>query len=398
VTSNYTYDAIYELSQVTQGANTTESYTYDPVGNRLTSLGVSPYSYNSSNELTSTPNVIYSYDANGNTTSKTDSTGTTTYAWDYENRLARVTLPGTGGTVTFKYDPFGRRIEKTTSSTTSVYVYDNGNLIEETNSSGTVVARYTQGLSIDEPLAMLRSTTTSFYEEDGLGSVTSLSNTAGALAQTYTFDSFGKQTASSGSLTNPSRYTAREFDTETNLYYNRARYLDPSTGRFLSEDPVRYLGGPNFYAYAQNNTPDLADPLGLSPVCTWIGTTKLASWTTATRRYTSPWTFGFATQAEGGPDEKSRVFWATIDCHWTRNYVRQDWETSLYLNRYRCVDNVCGHTLTWFEFSLDTKKKYLGEEPGGTEPFDARRPVLGWDNGELLDQVYCTKHGLVPPN
>lgn len=46
VTSNYTYDAIYELTGVTQGTNTTESYTYDPVGNRLSSLGVSPYSIN----------------------------------------------------------------------------------------------------------------------------------------------------------------------------------------------------------------------------------------------------------------------------------------------------------------------------------------------------------------
>jgi hypothetical protein len=72
---------------------------------------------------------------------------------------------------------------------------------------------------------MLRSATTSYYEADGLGTVTSLSNTAGALAQTYTFDSFGNQTAATGSLTNPFRYTAREFDSESNLYYIRARYF-----------------------------------------------------------------------------------------------------------------------------------------------------------------------------
>ena len=55
---------------------------------------------------------------------------------------------------------------------------------------------------------MLRSGATSFYEADGLGSITSLSSGAGALAQTYTFDSFGKQTGSTGSLTNPFQYTA----------------------------------------------------------------------------------------------------------------------------------------------------------------------------------------------
>ena len=75
VTSNYSFDNLYQLTQVTQGSSTTESYSYDAVGNRLSSLGVSPYAYNSSNELTSTPSASYSYDHNGNTTSKTDSLG-----------------------------------------------------------------------------------------------------------------------------------------------------------------------------------------------------------------------------------------------------------------------------------------------------------------------------------
>jgi RHS repeat-associated protein len=140
--------------------------------------------------------------------------------------------------------------------------------VEGTNSSGAVVARYAQTENIDEPLAMLRSSTTSYYQADGLGSVTSLSNSAGALAQTYTFDSFGKQTASSGSLTNPFQYTGRESDTETGLYYYRARYYDPSTGRFLSEDPIRYASGSvNFYGYAGNDPVDYIDPSGLSPEC-----------------------------------------------------------------------------------------------------------------------------------
>src|SRR5437773_6121522 len=125
-------------------------------------------------------------DSNGNTLTKVVGSNTTTYGWDFENRLASVTLPGTGGTVSFKYDPFGRRIYKSSSSGTSVYAYDDVNLIEETNASGAVVARYSQTQNIDEPLAMLRGGTTSYYEVDGLGSVTSLSSPAGALAQTYT--------------------------------------------------------------------------------------------------------------------------------------------------------------------------------------------------------------------
>jgi RHS repeat-associated protein len=168
-----------------------------------------------------------------------------------------------GSGVTFKYDPFGRRIEKTTSSTTSIYAYDHENVIEETNAAGAAVARYAGTQNTDEALAMLRSGTTSYYQTDGLDSVTSLSNSAGSLAQTYTFDSFGNQTASTGSLTNSFRYTGREFDPESNLYYNRARYYDPQAGRFISEDPLGFGGnGTNFYAYAGNDPMDNVDPSG----------------------------------------------------------------------------------------------------------------------------------------
>lgn len=82
-------------------------------------------------------------------------------------------------TVSFKYDPFGRRIYKSSSSATSIYAYDHADVIEETNGAGSAVARYTQSGLLDEPLVMLRSGTTSYYEQDGLGSVTSLSSTPG---------------------------------------------------------------------------------------------------------------------------------------------------------------------------------------------------------------------------
>jgi len=262
VTSNYAYDALYQLTQVTQAANTTESYTYDPVGNRLSSLTAATSSYNSANEMTSNSNATYTYDNNGNTTSKTDSTGTTSYTWDFENRLANVTVPGAGGTVSYKYDPSGRRIYKSSTSGTSTYSYDGDNLIEEANSSGAVVASYTQTENVDEPLAMLRSGTTNYYHVDGLGSVTSLSNGAGALAQTYTFDSFGNQTASSGALANPFQYTARESDGETKLHFYRAREYDPTAGRFITEDPASFAAGVNHFAYVDNSPLNFNDPTG----------------------------------------------------------------------------------------------------------------------------------------
>lgn len=168
------------------------------------------------------------------------------------------------GTLTFKYDPMGRRIEKASPTTTSVFAYDGDNLIETTNSSGILVARYAQTLNIDEPLAELRSSTTSYYEADGLGSITSLTSAAGAVANTYAYDSYGNLTASSGSVSNPFSYTGREFDIETGLYYYRARNYDPSAGRFLSEDPIGLnQGSSNYYSYVINNPIALVDPEGL---------------------------------------------------------------------------------------------------------------------------------------
>jgi RHS repeat-associated protein len=121
---------------------------------------------------------------------------------------------------------------------------------------------------------MLRSGTTSYYQADGLGSLTSLSNPSGALANTYTYDSFGNLTTSTGSLTNSFRYTGREFDTETSLYYYRARYYDSATGRFISEDPGRYTPV-NFYSYVGGDPIFWNDPLGLykcaqGAICTFI--------------------------------------------------------------------------------------------------------------------------------
>jgi RHS repeat-associated protein len=265
MTSNYTYDAIYELTQVTGG--TSESYTYDPVGNRLSSLGVSPYQYNPSNEMVSTPDGLYVYDNNGNLTSKTDSTGTTNYSWDFENRLTQAALPGSSGTVTFRYDPFGRRVQKAFTqagtTTTTNYSYDGDDSIEEVDPSGNLLAKYARTTNIDEPLAESRSGTASYYEADGLNSVTSLTTGAGSLAQSYTFDSFGKLIGSSGSVINPFLYSGREFDSETGLYYYRARYYDPNSGRFLSEDPIQFESNDlNLYRYALGSPVNLGDPYG----------------------------------------------------------------------------------------------------------------------------------------
>ncbi len=263
ITEQYTYDPLYQLTQVTQGTTTTESYTYDSVGNRLSSLGVSSYTYNSSNELTATSAASFTYDANGNILTKANASGTTQYGWDFENRLTSVTLPGSGGTVAFKYDPFGRRIQKSGPSGTTNFVYDGANAIEEVDSAGNLLARYAQGTGIDEPLSALRSGTTGFYEADGLGSITSLSSPTGTISNSYTYGTFGNITATSGSFVNPYLFTGRDYDAESGLRYYRARYYDPAIGRFISEDPMGFAAGVNFYAYVLNSPMNFRDPSGM---------------------------------------------------------------------------------------------------------------------------------------
>jgi RHS repeat-associated protein len=385
VTSNYTYDALYELTQVTQGSSTTESYSYDPVGNRTASLGVSSYTTNSSNEMTANSNATYAYDANGNTTSKTASSATTDYGWDYENRLTSVTLPGSAGTVSFKYDPFGRRIEKISPTRTSIFAYDGNNLVETTNSSGSEIASYTQDKGLDNPLAMERGTTTSFYEADGLGSITSLTSSAGSLAQTYTYDSFGNQTASSGSLTNFFRYTGREFDTETNLYSYRARYYDPTSGRFLREDPLGFLAGVNFYAYAFDSPINWTDPMGLDVVV------KLYP---ATNPYghiglgvNSMQTFGFYPDVEPSPAAPGEVLpdqAEPVGCLIIHTTPQQDQKIQDYINARIKKPG-------WWSFPARDCAKFVEHalKAGGIDVGDSPLPPKVWSNLTQLPHSSC---------
>jgi RHS repeat-associated protein len=215
--------------------------------------------------------------------------------------------------------------------------YDGDNLIEETNPSGAVVSRYSQTQEIDEPLAMLRSSTTSYYHADGIGSINSLSNGAGALAQTYTFDSFGKQTASSGSLTNPFQFTGREFDTETNLQFSRARYYDPSAGRFLSQDPIGFNGGVTAYAYVQNNSPTFADPLGLKKTCTPLGDplqiTPWMKWADGPPIPIGGWQYAGTGPAGGEAESGANA----IGCVSTRKVKQPISRYAYFVQEYRCV-------------------------------------------------------------
>ncbi|MGH9862191.1 MAG: RHS repeat-associated core domain-containing protein, partial [Candidatus Acidiferrales bacterium] len=128
-----------------------------------------------------------------------------------------------------------------------------------------VAARYTQGPGMDEHLAQLREGATYYYEADGLGSITSLTDSGGAVVRTYVYNVFGWWASGSGTLLNPYHFTGRDSDTGwfTGFNYHRARYYDSQFGRFHSEDPISFDGGVNFYTYVENNPANFNDPYGL---------------------------------------------------------------------------------------------------------------------------------------
>lgn len=280
----YQYDAIYRLTQAlssTPGysSNNTgkgggipnatqqqkEFYTYDPVGNRLSSDKTQTYVYNQGNQLV-VNGGNYTYDKNGNLIQKVSPDGTTTYVWDYENRLIKVTMPD-GTVVEFAYDPFGKRIAKkvteSDAATTTRYFYDNDNILFEYDESGAIGNRYTHGPGVDEHLMVNTGKDKYFYHADGLGSIIALTDSAGNVVQTYEYDSFGNLKDQKNRVKQPFAYTGREWDKETGLYYYRARDYDPMEGRFISKDPIGVQGGTNLYSYVSNNPVNFTDPTGL---------------------------------------------------------------------------------------------------------------------------------------
>jgi RHS repeat-associated protein len=245
---------------------TAQAFAYDAVGNRTTAGNVT----NAGNQLTADATHAYQYDDNGNLIRKTLlATGNyTQYTYDAENRLTKVEEfmagnPTPAATSTYRYDGLGRRIEKVANGQTKRYVYDGEDILLEYDGSNVLQARYTHGPGIDEPIAVTKGSSTYFYHQDGLGSVTDLTDAAGATAKSYAYDAYGNILESPGTLEQPYTYTGREFDNESGLYYYRARYYDPATGRFLQKDPIGVLNNINLYPYTRNNSTNLVDPLGL---------------------------------------------------------------------------------------------------------------------------------------
>ena len=262
----YSYDAVDRLTSATNSAQPNESYAYDAVGNRTASHLSATYGYQTFNKLTSTATTTYSYDNNGNLISKTDSLGTWMFTYDEENRLAHATIP-TGPTVNYKYDGLGRRIQRSTSTGASErYVYDGLDALADLNADWSINTTYLNDLGADRHLRQTSPTGVSYFLTDHLGSTSALTDASGTLIEQTTYDSFGN-----GPNSTRTRYgfTGRERDPDTGLYSYRSRWYDPGVGRFVSQDPIRLLGGINWYDYVDNNPLSWIDPFGWAKFYYW---------------------------------------------------------------------------------------------------------------------------------
>jgi RHS repeat-associated protein len=265
----YIYDNASRLTQIQDGAATPlQSFTYDAFNNRKTKTegGVTQtYTYNDANQLTgidTSPLTSFTYDNNGNMTGKTQGSDTLTLHYDTINRLYRAEKSGIP-VEDYTYSPNGQRIAKSVGGVQTNYVYNGPDLVGEYNANWTVkTAAYIHGPLVDNPLLRTSSATTTYYQQDGLGSVVAMTDAIEAVVGSQRYDAWGNTVDSVGSVAQYG-YTGREPDA-TGLLYYRARYYDPTIGRFTQLDPLGFVDGINRYVYAINNPVNYTDPLGLS--------------------------------------------------------------------------------------------------------------------------------------
>jgi RHS repeat-associated protein len=178
--------------------------------------------------------------------------------WDAENHLLAVKQGG-NTLATFTYDGEGRRSTKTAAGVTT-YVYDGAQSLEERPSTGST-KRFVYGPGMDRPMAQSVGGVTSYFIADHLGSIVRATDSLGTPTLTREYDPWGSLLQ--GSTTSGYAFTGREWDSETSLYYYRARYYDARVGRFLTSDPIGSDGTESAYRYVGNRPTVYVDPSGL---------------------------------------------------------------------------------------------------------------------------------------
>ncbi len=268
-----------------------EAHSYDEVGNRLTEtivLGESnnairSYSYyENSNPLKENDRYAFEYDANGNLIKKGSSytiNGDTItfnsdggeyweYEYDLQNRLTKVVKNG-NLVAEYAYDHSGLRLKKNSAGHNTYYVFGlNGEVLYEQEDRGYMEYIYVLGQHFARVDGTLDSAerTKYFYHTDHLGSTILVTDTAGQIVWSAEYTPFGIVTVEEGSLRKAGKFTGKDLDEDTGLYYYNARWYDQEIGRFISEDSylgeLKYPQNQNLYLYTVNNPMKYIDLTG----------------------------------------------------------------------------------------------------------------------------------------
>ncbi|WP_127531736.1 RHS repeat-associated core domain-containing protein [Paenibacillus kobensis] len=287
VKSSYTYvgNKLDTLTEYKSNGALLNSYSYKYDGNRnITDItannATNSYQYDEMNRIrTSTQyNETYTYDNRGNRSGLTTNRpferpdGQTTF--DKRDRLTSV-VTASGSSVSYRYNGDGQLWERTENGQTTRYYWDGDQIIAEATVTGTTAAfkaRYVRGRGL---VAREDSQGKAYYVHNGHGDVTDLMDADGITRlNTYSYDVFGNIASMNETVAQPFKYSGEMQDTTTGLQYLRARWYDPSIGRFVNEDTYEGdITNPltlNLYTYTANNPLIYSDPSGHC-FTSWLG-------------------------------------------------------------------------------------------------------------------------------
>ncbi|MCP4871400.1 MAG: RHS repeat protein [Proteobacteria bacterium] len=279
-TVDWTYDSAHRLvEEVRTGvAARTASWVYDAVGNRIEQTidgNTTTWLYDDDDRLLDDGTKTYTWDDNGNLASTDDTTNLDVNTWDARGKLTAVERNG-APYVDYGYDFLGHRIFSDDGADERHFLVDPTresamNLIE-TDELGNGEAIYTYG----DDLVVQDRGGIRWYQKDGLGSSRALTDETGFITDTYSFGAFGETLMQIGSSPNDYLFAGEQVDAATGYYYLRARYMDPNTGRMLSEDPwagtERDPRTLHRYMYTPGDPVNFTDPTGRS----WGGLLRAA--------------------------------------------------------------------------------------------------------------------------
>jgi RHS repeat-associated protein len=265
--TTYEYDASGQLVSVVLPSSRAIAYSYDDAGNRIAVVddgARTNYTTGGLNQLATAGNRTFTYFADGQIASVTDSSGTTTYKYNVNGQLAEIAQPGK--TISYEYNALGHLAAVVDDGVRRVVLTDptgGTNIVAEFNAAGSVTARYAYGMGLD---AMVTAGGAAlYYHADAIGDIRELTDATGAVVNDYSFLPFGETLSSSETVNNPFQYGGEYggYQLGGGRVQLRNRSYDPLLGRFAELDPIELSGGDaNLFRYVGNDPVNNVDPTG----------------------------------------------------------------------------------------------------------------------------------------